>query len=222
MTQTVRATVLGALRRLGAISSGDDPNAQEIADALTAYNNLVRPLHGTIIGTRLTPIAMTAAMTGEPGGLYQCALASGATLTLPANPKPGARIGVADAKLNFNTNNLTVNPNSRLIEGASTNLVLSAAGTTSNRIWWFNHEQGNWVKEADALIDDNVVYPDSLIGYLPDMLAVQIVSEYGGDIRQDIVARSAEGKQAFARVFGRRGRNQADAPVGTQIQETAR
>lgn len=220
-TTTVRTVVNAALRRLGALASGDDPGAQEIADALIAYNNMCKRMHGTIIGTKLTPVAMTAATTAEPGGVYMVAFASaGATLTMPSNPKGGSRVGYADTKANFGTYNLTIAPNSRLIAGASTNVTVST--NSANGVYWFNPETGNWVLEGDATIDATVAYPDSLVGYLPDMLAVQIVSEYGGEIRQDIVSMAGEGRQAFARVLGRRGRNQMDAPVGVQIAELAR
>lgn len=215
MAQTVRQIISGAMRRNGALSSGAQPTAAEIEDTLLAYNNLVRSLHGTLIGTPLTPVSMTAATTAEIGGNYMVAFSSaGATLTLPSNPMNGARVGFADVKANFATYNLTVNPNSRLIEAAASNLTLSTNST--NRVYWFNAEAGNWVREQDAAIGDTCVYPDSVAGYLPDMLAVHCISEFGGEVRPDTVARSLEGRAAFARVFGRQGRNQLYAPMVAQ------
>lgn len=210
MAQTVRDIIKGAMRRNGALGSGNDPGAAEIADGLTAYNNLVRGFHGNIIGTPLFPVSLAASLTGEPGGHYMCALTAIATLTLPANPKMGARVAYSDMKANFATYNLTVNPNSRLIAGAASNLTISANSATAK--YWFNNETG-WVLEADATIDADCVYPAEAAGYLPDMLAVHFLSEFGGEVRPDVVARAVEGREVFARVFGRQGRNQANAPL---------
>ena len=55
---------------------------------------------------------------------------------------------------------------------------------------------------------------DALAAYLPDMLAVYAVAEYGGEVRPDVVAKAMEGRQAFARTYGARGRNSTDAPIG--------
>lgn len=211
MTMTVREVIKAALRQMGGLASGDEPAADEVTDALTAYNNMVRAAFGTIIGPRLSPQAAAASLTAEPGGQYQIA-ASAMTITLPANPRNGARVGVVDANLNFATNNCTVSRNGRLLEGAAANLTLSVAGT--NRTWFFRGDTGNWTREADALIDDTPYFPDPLVSYLPAMLAMHIVSEYGGEIRPDVVAKAIEGREAFKRVFSRRGRNQADAPIG--------
>lgn len=210
MVDTVREIIKGAMRRNGALGSGNDPNAAEIADGLRAYNNLVRPLHGNIIGTPLFPVSFTTSATAEPGGHYMVALSAIATLTMPLNPKMGARVGFTDMKANLATYNLTINPNNRLIAGAASNLTKSTNGT--NETYWFNNETG-WVLEADAAIDDTCVYPAVAAGFLPDMLAVQFISEFGGQVSPEVVARAVEGREVFSRVFGRSGRNQANAPL---------
>lgn len=211
MSIAVREILQRASRINGALANGDDLQAAEATNALTAYNNMTRGYHGTLIGVPLFPVSFTAAATVEPGSANMCALTAAATLTLPANPKGGTRVGWADVKANFATYNLTVNLNSRLYASAATALVESTNNT--NKIVWFNPETGNWVLEADATIDATCVYPDSISGYLPEMLAVHAVSEYGGEVRQEVIARALEGREAFARVLGRKGRNQANAPL---------
>jgi hypothetical protein len=214
MTMTVRDVIKAALRKMGGLASGDDPTADEVTDALTSYNSLLRSMFGTIVGQRLSPQAAAASLTAEPGGQYQIA-ASAMTITLPANPKNGARVGVVDSNLNFAVNTCTVARNGRSLEGAAANLSLTTAG--GGRTWFFRGDTGNWVREADQAIDDTVFFPDNLIAYLPDMLAVYIASEYGAEIRPDVVAKSIEGREAFKRIYSRRGRNQADAPLGAPV-----
>jgi len=214
MSLTVRDVIKRSNRLMGALATGDDPSADELADALISYNSMVRAMFGTIIGPRLSALTAAESLTGEPGGLYQVGSAP-ITLTLPAQPRNGARIGVVDANLALAANPCTVSRNGRLLEGAAANLTLDTDG--ESRIWFFRGDTGNWVREADAVVDEPACFPDPLAAYLPDMLAVYLAGEFGSDIRPDVVAKALEGRQAFARAYARRGRNQADAPLGVGL-----
>lgn len=218
MSMTVRDVIKRANRLMGALATGDDPTADELNDALLSYNSMVRSMFGTIIGPRLSSLTCAVSLTAEPGGIYQVGSVA-VTVTLPSQPRSGARVGVNDANLGLGANTCTVNRGGRLLEGAAANLVLNTNGIT--RIWFYRGDAGNWVREADALIDDAIFFPDPLIAYMSDMLAVYVAGEFGSDIRPDTVAKAVEGRQAFARSYARRGRNQADAPVGVDIQKSA-
>jgi hypothetical protein len=211
---TVRDVIKRASRLNGSIATGDDPTADELADAMLSLNTLKRAMFGTFIGARLSPVDCTGltAQQAENGGLYQIPAAT-FTLTAPANPRSGARFGVVDANLNFATNNCTVARNGRLLQGVAANTVLNTNGASAQ--FWFRGDTANWVLEADyAGADDAIEFPEALIAYLPNMLAVAMAAEFGADLRADIVAGAAEGRQAFARQYARRGRNQVDAPIG--------
>ena len=213
---TVRDVIKRASRLHGAIATGDDLSSDEMNDALLALNTMKRALFGTVIGVRLSPQAASGTTAqAENGGEYQIP-AGVFTLTAPLNPRSGARFGVVDANLNFATNNCTVARNGRLLEGAAASVVLSVAG--DNRRWWFRGDTGNWIKEADYLTaDDAIEFPEALSAYMPNMLAVAFAAEFGAELRADIVAGAAEGRQAFARQYARRGRNQADKPIGVDL-----
>jgi len=218
MSLTVRDVITRAGRLLGSVASGDSLTADEGADALVAINSMKRAMMGTIIGPRLGSIALTGT-TGqaENGGEYAIPVAS-FTLTAPLNPKSGARFGVTDANLNWTAQPLTIARNGRLINGSAANYVISTLGT--NTRFWYRGDTGNWVIEADYVtLDDAVGFPDSLIDYLPLMLSVVMAAEYGSDLRPEVVAGAAEGRQAFARSYARRGRNQLDAPIGVQLAD---
>lgn len=207
MTLTVREVVARSQRLFGGIASGDGLVADEAVDMVTVFNAMQRGFFGDLIGPRLSPLAAGAALTAENGGVYQIA-ASLMTITAPANPRNGWRFGVADANLNFTTNTCTIARNGRLLEGAASNISLTTNG--DNRTWFFRGDTANWVKETDLTIDATVHFPDPLVAYLPDMLAVYAVAEYGGEVRPDIVAKAALGRETFARVYQRRGRNAMD------------
>lgn len=180
MSLTVRDVIKRSGRLHGCWASGDDPTADEAADALISINSLKRALFGTVIGPRLSPLALTgSAGQAESGGEYQ--LPSGAfTLTAPLNPRSGARFGVVDANLGWTANPLTINRNGRLINGTNGNYLISTAG--QNTRFWFRGDTGDWIIEGDfANLDQAIEFPDPLIAYLPNMLAVVIAAEYGAD-----------------------------------------
>ena len=213
---TVRDVIKRAARLNGSIATGDDPSSDELADAMLTLNIMKRALFGTVIGTRLSPqdCSGLTSIQAENGGEYQIP-SVGFIVTAPSNPRSGARFAVADANLTFATYTCTVARNGRLLEGAAANLVLSTNG--DNRRWWFRGDTGSWVREADYVTADDVIeFPEALIAYMPNMLAVAMAAEYGADLRQDIIAGAAEGRQAFARQYARRGRNMVDAPIGVE------
>lgn len=216
MSLTGRDIIKRGMRLLGALSTGDDPSADELTDALIALNTMIRSLHGTVIGPRLSPKAMTTSMQAENGGNYQVKLAAPAQLTAPLQPRNGARFGAVDVAANFNTQNLTIIPNGQLFAGVPGNTVLNVAG--AQNVWFFDADTGNWILEADlASLDVSPPYPSRLISFLPYMFAVEMAAEFGSEIRPDVVAMAGEGQAAFARNYARRGRNQTDAPIGVSI-----
>lgn len=213
MSLSVRDVIGRASRINGAIASGDGITADEAVDIVTAFNSLQRSLFGDVIGPKLSPLPAAAGLTAENGGLYQIA-ASLMTITAPLNPRNGWRFGVADANLNFTTNTCNIARNGRLLEGAAATISLTTNG--DNRVWFFRGDTANWVKEVDLTIDAAIYFPDPLIDYLPDMLAVYVLAEFGGEVRPDTVANALAGRAAFARTYARRGRNAIDSPFTTK------
>ena len=213
MSLTPREVIKRSMRMLGAVASGGDPDANEAADYLLALNTMKRAMFGTLIGPRLS-VQTATGTTGqaENGGLYMIPAAT-FTLTLPSNPRSGARVGVADVNFSFGTYNCTVARNGRLLEGGAANLTLSTSGT--NRQWWYRGDTGSWTREADyATLDDAIEFPDALIAYLPYMLSVVIAPEIAAQPTPEMAAGAVEGREAFFRTYGVRGANQIDPPIG--------
>jgi hypothetical protein len=68
----------------------------------------------------------TSGFTAVAGEGYFCNTTSaGFTVTLPATPSAGQQVALVDYAGTFDTNNLTINPNSNKLEGGTSNLVLS-------------------------------------------------------------------------------------------------
>ena len=213
MSLSVRDVIKRAGRMHGCWASGVEPDADEASDALISYNAMKRALFGTVIGPRLSPRpAPGTACQAENGGEYQIPPVA-YTLTAPLNPRPGARFGVVDAGLNFGSTPCTVLGAGQLLNGAAGAQSLSASG--QNARFWFRGDTGNWVMEGDADgLDTPIEFPDSLIAYMPNMLALVIAAEFGADLRQDVIAGAQEGRAAFARAYARPGRGPWDAPLG--------
>ena len=213
MPLSVRDVILRSGRLHGCWSSGETPTADEAADALTAFNGLKRALFGTVIGPRLGAQVLTGISgQAETGGEYQIPPVA-FTLAAPAAPRAGARFGVVDANRSFGAAPCTIVRGGRLIAGAAADHVLATAG--ANTRFWFRGDAGDWVLEADwPSLDSAIEFPDPLIAWLPAMLALALAAEYGAELRPDVVAAAQGGRAAFARAYGRRGRNMLDPPLG--------
>jgi hypothetical protein len=199
---TPRDAIKRAMRLIGALETGGTPTADELTDTLSAFNGMVLALFGTAIGQRLAPKTYSAASTLEAGRQAMCSLSAAVTLTLPANPSDGDRVALVDVGGNFATYNLTLARNSRLLEGAASNLTLST--NLMSRSWFFREDTGNWEREAALTIDQAIFFPEEICEHLVWMLASSLAPEFSGTAPPDhIAARAAAGIQAIAGRYGR-------------------
>jgi len=215
MSLNVNAVIARALQMHGQIAQGNSPDAGLAGDMLVALNTMKRAMFGTLIGPRLSPLAAPAGTSGqaENGGEYQIPGGANYTLTAPLNPRSGARFGVVDAGQDWTSFPLTVNPNGRLINGAAANITIGVSG--QNTRWWFRGDTGAWIAEADfASLTSTIEFPDVLIAYLPSMLAVAIAPDFDLDVAPEVAFAAGEGRQAFARAYGRRGAAGLDQVIG--------
>jgi hypothetical protein len=183
---------------------------------LIAFNALKRSWFGTLIGPRLGSIGFAAGLSSgqaENGGEYAIPGGTAFTLYAPLNPRSGARFGAVDAGLAWGTYALTVNPGGRLMNGAATNTVINTAG--QNTRWWYRGDVGGWIPEADfASLTSAIEFPDSVIAYMPYMLAVAVAAQFGADVREEVAFAAGEGRAVLARTYGRRGRGAPEGPIG--------
>jgi len=211
---TVLDIIKAALRINGTLASGSEPSPEDAADSLGAYNRMVRGMFGTVIGPRVSPASAIIDLTGISGRVYIVGSQT-ITITLPFNPRSGARVGVADGNAGLATYNTTIARNGRLLEGAASNITLNANGT--DRVWFFRGDTANWERERDLDLTDEPYFPEELVARLPSMLAFMLMSEFGAEIRPDVAQMATEGRQHFNRVYGRNGRIRADAPFGAPV-----
>lgn len=229
MTTLTSDVIEEALIQINALDIAEDAEAIDAEKALGVLNRMRASLRGNGIGGVLQPKSVAAAVTAaQTGYQYLCNTTSAAfTITLPATPKNGARIGVSDAQIKFATNAVTIDPQDNLIEGARTNLVLNTDG--GGKIWFFRIDTANWEKERDLLLTDTIDLPDDMSEHLISMLSGRLALNYGAQVppeqAQILIQLANQARASIQRSFGRRGRNQANAAIGTTsagtVQRTA-
>jgi hypothetical protein len=214
MSQTVLSVISRSLRLYGTLAAGASPDADDAALGLAAFNAMKRAWMGTLIGPRLSSIALTGTSgQAENGGEYLIPAGAPFTLTAPANPGAGSRFGAVDANLTFNSYALTVGRNGRLLNGVASNAVISSAGAAMR--WWYRGDTGNWVLEADSAgLNSAIEFPDAVIAYMPYMLCLVMAAEFSAELTPEVQGAAAEGRAVIARMYGRRGRAQPEGPLG--------
>lgn len=208
-----RSVIKKALRSIGVLPQGSEPSPGQANEALDALNGLIQGMFGKEIGPRLEAVSLTTNTTGVYGAFYQCALGAGATLTFPADPKDGWRIGFTDQKANFGTYNLTVNPNSRLISTAVGTYSASnqTYSTNSQSKTFFFRADAGWTEEAALALSDTPYFPDDLHTHLADILAIFLHSEYfdASQPPSPALATAADrARQLFVERYGARVQSQ--------------
>ena len=188
-----------AMRAVGVLDAGQEPTPQQSEASLYALNGLQRSMFGEEIGPRLDAVSLTTSTTGVYGGAYQCALTAAATLTFPANPQPGWRIGYTDVKANFATYNLTLAPNSRLISTAVGTYVAAnqAVATNSAAGVYFFREDAGWTLEQDWALTDTPYFPAAYHTALADLLALVLAPQHSGDAPNALVSNAQRGRDLF-------------------------
>jgi hypothetical protein len=195
----VREIIKQAMRSAGVLDAGHEPTPLQAQAALDALNGLQRSMMGVEIGPRLDAVGATTSATGVYGGSYQMKLSAIATLTFPAEPQPGWRIGYADMASNFATYNLTVAPNNRLISTAvgtyqSANVTVSTNGASAA---YFFREDAGWTLEQDWALTDTPYFHVSFHTALADMLALVLFPQYETAAPGHLVANAQRGRDVF-------------------------
>ena len=114
--------------------------------SLTNWRLLTIPLtpNGIISNGGLSPTTVQTANYSTSGNeLVRCNTTSGAfSVTMPAAPLDGAIIGFVDINNTFATNNLTILPAGKTIEGSAVSYVLSTNGMYASFV--YNSTTSNW------------------------------------------------------------------------------
>lgn len=212
MTQ-VSDIIRQALRETNVVAITQDSNPNETAEGLTRLQALVLSTLGNEVGyimedwnvksttnlTKPSGVPLTApqatAYTVPPNARLVCGLTAPTTLLLDPQPQDGQRFSAVDAIKGFATNNLTINPNGRKIEGDTVNKVLATADASIQ--WLYRADLADW-KVIDPLgLDAEFPFPADFDDYFIIMLAMRLNPRYGKELTKESAARMDQQRQQF-------------------------
>lgn len=143
---------------------------------------VIRKPNGILLNT-----TEASAFTAPPNARLVCNLSAALTVALDTNPRDGQRLAVVDAKNNFATYNLTLNPNGRKLQGVTTNTAINTNGT--NKQWFYRADLADWKLISALALTDEFVFPSEFDDYFVITLASRINPRYGRELPAPTAAR---------------------------------
>lgn len=190
---TANDIITAAYRESNLIALAATVSTAQQTEALNRLNSLILSSLGNEAGEELSDINI--------GGSYDqssyCSqwvpanarlvlnLSSAKTLKLHPEPYEGQRLAVADVTGNLATFNLTLDPNGRRIENATT-LALSA--NQLSRQWLYRGDIGDWKKITSLISSDEMPFPTEFDDYFVLMLAMRLNPRQGQAIARESAA----------------------------------
>lgn len=170
-----------ALRAQGVIDAGQVPAGQDAADALQHLQDTINDLPLLRAG-EWTEVTLTDATTyAASDGERVNAGSTGATITLPTTYTD--ENGVSQTTLDLSR--------------------VQIIGGTQAGLWVYAASLGEWAQVDDlALNDDSPFGPEDDAG-LVALMAVSMVSEYGGEVSAVVTARAQRAMSSFRARFYR-------------------
>ena len=231
----VSSIIRSAYRESNTVASTQANTPEEIAEALERLQAVVLSAVGAEAGyimedwnitdtayTRPSgvPVA-TSAMSGfsvRPNSRLICNLAAALTLKLDPQPQDGQRFSAVDAKSNFATYNLTLNPNGRKIEGSAANLVLSADNTAKQ--WLYRSDLADWVILAPLTADLQMPFPEDFDDYFIIMLAGRLNPRFGQQLSAESTARLQQQQLQFVNRYTQSRLRSVPSPAASNPART--
>lgn len=163
------------------------PNTNQMAEGVVLLNDILLSTIGNEVGDGFTEYTVGTSYNDEqflttwiPDNVrVMFNLTEAKTYNLDPRPKEGQRLAVVDVLGNFATYNVTLNPNGRRIEDAST-LVLSTDDLTAQ--WMYRSDTGNWVRITELEDSDTMPFPREFDQYFVTMLAAYLSPRYGQEL----------------------------------------
>lgn len=202
---TLAEIIQQAYRDANLIPIGSNPTTAEGVEGLERLQVIVKSVLGMEGGEGLSafPIGSNNLTHGSvptvPDYLplnvrLVCNLAAATTLYLNPYPQDGSRVAVADASENFNTYNLTLNGNGRLVNSATT-AVLSTNGTSVQ--YFYRDDLGDWVLIGSLASGDAMPFPEEFDDMFVIMLAMRLNPRNAQSVSQESVAMMERSREQF-------------------------
>lgn len=209
---TIRQLIIDSYREAGIVATGEEPDADQLDEALRRLNVLYKSIFGNELGENLVVVnygrdglvnafAIAEDVSSEIDSTFVPVntrlilnIAEAGTLYLDPNPRDGARMGVIDNGNNLATYNVVIDGNGRKIEMVDT-VTLNTNGV--NREWFYRADLGSWTRKTDLLVGDPSPLPDEFDDLLISMLAVRINPRHGAETSNEMIETLKRARRMF-------------------------
>lgn len=224
-----------AYREGNLIPIGTEPNTAELTETLGIYQDMVAGFIGNDLGQLLGDWEVPPSPTSQfpsrfplypaqtpynnDGDVWQNPPANVRLLTnegipsgriyFPPTPSNGARMALVNIGADFVTNNLVLDGNGRLIEGAAT-LTISAALATPI-LWFYRADLGNWVRVSPLELTTDSPLPENFNRFLICALAINRGGGYNKEPLSTTVAAYEQGLKLLKTTY-KQAQNGAPMP----------
>lgn len=202
---TARDLIKRALRMLGVIDAGREPEAAEAADALTVLQSLLLGLPGS---AHWTDVETDENYTAGENERIRVTTASAVTITLPTTIESDS------------TRALCCNQNVTICggyserapkDGARVQITTISGGATSEVTHRYRADLGEWKQVSGLGLTDEVPINADLQDDLAAVLALRIAPEYpASEPSALVVAMAASGETRMRGRFGKRQQHATD------------
>ena len=189
----LRQIITSAYRESGIIQKGSLPDADQMQEGLDKLLMIIENVYGEEVGTNFQDInygdggvsnSFSTASNREvfvtntyarPSYRLLVNAETAKEVFLDPVPYDGARLSVVDVRGNFSTAPLTINADTRKIEGAQS-IVLDEDGF--NGSWFYRGDLAEWVRVSPLDLDSNSPFPSQFDDYFVIKLATRLHPRY--------------------------------------------
>lgn len=197
---TLSDLITDALRENNIIARNAVPTALQFSEGLSVFQAMVNGWYGMLVGEFMEDWPVPPVQTSPSYARYPLlpadeqrtsdqwpyppsnvrlltANTTPNTIYLQWNPAPGAGVALVNISQNFVLNNLTIDANGRLINGAPT-LVINTVQTSARR-WFFREDIASWQEITALALTDLSPFAPDLDDFMKIALAIRLGPRYG-------------------------------------------
>lgn len=208
----VSSIILDAYRESNMLAIGQNPTANQSAEALRLYNAILSAIYGGDAGERLSDWPL-GNYDRDPNGCdyilpftdYRlrhpninrrliAVNTQAETVWLTTQPQDGSRMGIADPFARLATVPITLNANGRTIEGTPS-ILLNVASTF--REWIYRADLAAWLRVTDVVAGTENPFPANFDMMFIILLAMRLNPRYGRQLDDQSVAMLKQNKREF-------------------------
>lgn len=185
-----RAIIKQALRESNLIALAADPNDNQNTEGLGKLNSIIAGVFGFKAGVQLRewPVGTDGVSdvsvnwnrndwaVPPPNVRLMVSSTDPETIVLPSFPDNGARVGLVDLTGSMSAHNVTLDPNGKRIEDATS---VTVAIDSANLEWMYRADLGNWQRLTLLGLDDEMPFPIQFDTYFETVLAMRLNPRYG-------------------------------------------